>query len=46
LADDSWVPPAGTGDYTKARRKWNPSEEEVIASLKKRSAARKRRKAS
>ena len=44
--DKSWVPPAGQGDYTKARRKWNPSAEDLAEALRKRSRElRKRRKA-
>jgi hypothetical protein len=44
-----WVPPAGEGDYTEARRKhWNPTFEELAARLKERSKElkRQRRKAS
>lgn len=32
--DSGWVPPAGQGDYTKAREKWNPSLEQLEDELK------------
>jgi hypothetical protein len=42
--DRSWVPPAGKGDYTKARRKWDPSAEDLAAALKRRSKQLKKTK--
>jgi len=38
------VPPAGDGNYAKLRQKWNPRYEEIVAGLKKRSKALKKRR--